>query len=82
MTERKHEKLEEIVVPKNQIACVITRERETVVPVKVELKLPTGIKKIHDGLLAKASYCKISEQKSEWQDRDSNSGPTPLGAWT
>ena len=46
MTERKHEKLEEIVVPKNQIACVITRERETVVPVKVELKLPTGIKTI------------------------------------
>ena len=46
MTERKHEKLEETVVSKNQIACVITRERETVVPVKVELKLPTGIKTI------------------------------------
>ena len=43
MTERKHEKLEETVVSKNQIACVITREGETVVTVKVELKLPTGI---------------------------------------
>ena len=54
MTERKHEKLEETVVSKNQIACVITRERETVVPVKVELKLPTGIKAIPLVVLAKS----------------------------
>ena len=54
MTERKHEKLEETVVSKNQIACVITRERETVVPVKVELKLPTGIKTIPLVVLAKS----------------------------
>ena len=53
MTERKHEKLEETVVSKNQIACVITRGGETVVPVKVELKLPTGIKTIPLVVLAK-----------------------------
>ena len=46
MAERKHEKLEETDASKNQIACVITREGETVVPVKVELELPTGIKTI------------------------------------
>ena len=56
MTERKHEKLEETVVSKNQIACVITRERETVVPVKVELKLPTGIKTIPLVVLANSLF--------------------------
>ena len=69
MTERKHEKLEETDDSKNQIACVITRERETVVPVKVELELPTGIKTIplvvlatnvlalHVALWIKQTYC-------------------------
>jgi hypothetical protein len=80
VTERKHEKLEETVVSKNQIACVITRERETVVPVKVELKLPTGIKTIHDGLLAKASYCKISEPKIRVTGPGFELGTYPLGA--